>query len=142
MLESSFLALLAQVTPPPTALLQVSLDVLAIPLLAQLLLDSTAQLTDGVLLILDDVLLLDEEQVGLEDVEEQAQMYKGLSDAIVGQLGTSLQHLMNAVGVGLSRKGNTRGLVKRKQQLSRILHCSFFFIILEHRETMLVTRVS
>ena len=39
---------------------------------------------DGVVFVLDDVLLSDEEEVGLEDVEEETEVYEGLADAIVG----------------------------------------------------------
>lgn len=49
---------------------------------------------------------------------------------------------MDAVDISLNKMSLTNGLVKRKQQLSKIWHCSCFFIIFEQKEIMLVTRVS
>jgi hypothetical protein len=120
----------------------VCLFLLSIPLSAKLFLDGGGELPDGVEFVLDSVLLLDEEEVALEDVEEEREVGEGLADAVVGQLGAALEDLVDAVGVSLDQERITRGLVKRKQQLSRILHCSFFLMILEHRDTMLVTSVS
>lgn len=55
------------------------------------------------------------------------------------QLLASLAHRLRTSWIRLE---SARGLVKRKQQLSKIWHCSFFFMTLEQKEMMLVTRVS
>lgn len=76
---------------------------------------------DGVVLVLDDVLLADEEEVGLEDVEEEAEVDEGLADAVVGQFGAALEHLVDAVGVG-KRVGEEEAAAEQDLALLVLLH--------------------
>lgn len=76
-----------------------SRDLLRLSGLVDALLDSRGELSDGVVLVLDDVLLPHEEEVGFEDVEEETKVDEGLTDAVVGQFGASFEDLMDAVGV-------------------------------------------
>lgn len=50
-------------------------DLLRISGLVDALLHSRGELSDGVVLVLDDVLLPHEEEVGLEDVQEETEVH-------------------------------------------------------------------
>lgn len=97
---SRVLDLVAELHPPRPALGQVLSGLLGVALPVDLLLHSRGQLRDNVVLVLDDLLLLDEEEAALQDVQEEPQVHQRLADRVVGQLGASLQDLVDAVGIG------------------------------------------
>jgi hypothetical protein len=75
---------------------------LGIALRIDLLLNSTGELRDDVVLVFNDLLLADEEEAGLEDVEEETEVNNGLTNTVVGELGATLEHLVDTVGVSQS----------------------------------------
>jgi hypothetical protein len=66
-------------------------------------------LLNGVIFVLDDLLLLGEENVGVKDVEEETQVDERLAAAVVGQLCTPLEDFVDAAWVGLSEGGVPAG---------------------------------
>ena len=83
------------------------LVLLALLLFGQLGLDHFDDLRNRLVFVLDHLLLPHEEDVVIQNQEEESQMGNRLVDAGIGQLGTSLEDLVDAVGVGLSDKKRT-----------------------------------
>lgn len=100
MVGSRALDLVAELHPSGPAFGQVLSGLLRIALPVDLLLHCGGQLGDDVILILDDFLLLDEEETALQDVQEEPQVHQRLTDGVVGQLGTTLQDFVDAIGIG------------------------------------------
>lgn len=97
---SRVLDLVAELDPPRPTLGQVLSGLFGVALSVDLLLHSRGQLGDDVILVFDDLLLLDEEEAALQDVQEEPQVHQRLTDRVIGQLGATLQHLVDAVGIG------------------------------------------
>lgn len=72
---------------------------LRISLLINLLFYCSCQLRNSIIAVLDDLFLSHKEKIGFKDVHEETEVGQRLADAIVGQFGTSLEHLVNTTGV-------------------------------------------
>lgn len=120
MIQSTF-DLQAQLDPAGAAFDQMSSDFLSLSSLVYALLDGRGELGDGLVFVLDDVLLSYEEEVGLEDVEEETEVDQGLTDAVVGQFGAALEYLMDAVGIS-KRVGEKEAATEQDLTLFMLLH--------------------
>ena len=100
MSRSRVLDFKTKLNPSGTTFDQMRSCLLRISFRINLLFHRSRQLRNDVILILDNLLLANEEETRFENIEEETEMHKGLTYAVISQLCATFQDFMDAVGVG------------------------------------------